>query len=206
MTRVKRRPSRKGVSPDRESITIRPGTIGEILSYVVPRFAVRPDEILNWPPDVFAVAAQFENNDLAGATNLTDLNTTILGADVVYKYKGLSLFAEYYNRKRTPESVSGGSSATSGPAAQSTGSFQSNGYNLEAGYFLKRDKVEIGARFAGYDPSNKTASNSHTEKGCVLNYFILKHTLKVLADFRALRDNQSKEANKEFRLQSQFIF
>lgn len=159
-----------------------------------------------WDKPLIAVAAQFESNDLSGATNLTDLNTTILGADFVYKYKGFSLFAEYFNRKRTPESVSGTSSPTSGSAAQSTGSFQSNGYNIEAGYFLKRDRVHIGARFASYDPTSKTPSNNRSEKGGVVDYFIRKHTVKMLADFRALRNEQSRDTYKEFRVQTQFIF
>lgn len=159
-----------------------------------------------WDKPLVAIAAQFENNDLSGATNLTDLNTTVLGADFVYKYKGFSIFAEYFHRKRKPEAVSGTSSATSGAATQSSGSFNSNGYNVEVGYFLKRDKVEVAARFAGYDPSDRTPSNNRRETGGVFNYFILKHTLKVVADFRALRDDQAKETSKEFRLQTQFVF
>ena len=159
-----------------------------------------------WDKPLVALAAQFESNDLSGATNLTDLNTTVLGADFVYKYKGFSLFAEYYNRKRKPEAVSGTSSNSSGAATSSSGTFHSNGYNLEAGYFLKRDKVEIALRFAGFDPSDQTPSNNHKETGGVLNYYILKHTLKVVADFRALRDDLIKETNKELRVQTQFIF
>ncbi len=159
-----------------------------------------------WDKPLVAIAGQFESNDLSGATNLTDLNTTILGADLVYKYKGFSLFAEYFNRKRSPEAVSGQGSAVSGPAALSSGSFHSNGYNVEAGFFLKRDKVQVAARFAGYDPTDAVASNSHTEKGAALNYFVLKHTLKIVADFRALRDDLAKETNKELRIQTQFIF
>ena len=50
------------------------------------------------------------------------------------------------------------------------------------------------------------ASNNHTEKGGVLNYFILKHTLKVVTDFRVLRDDLVKETSKELRIQTQFIF
>jgi hypothetical protein len=159
-----------------------------------------------WDKPLMAIAGQVESNDLSGATNLTDLNTTVLGADFVYKYKGFALFAEYYNRKRTPEVVSGPSSATSGPSAQSSGSFHSNGYNLEAGYFLKRDKAEVALRLAGYDPSDQTPSNKRTEKGAAFNYFILKHTLKVVADFRSLRDDLARETNKEFRIQTQFVF
>ena len=159
-----------------------------------------------WDKPLLAIAGQFENNDLSGATNLTDLNTTILSADLMYKYKGFSLFAEYYNRKRKPEAVSGTSSATSGPATQSGGAFHSNGYNVEAGYFLKKDKIEIAARFAEYDPSDRTPSNKRSEKGGVFNYFVLKHTLKVVADFRSLHDDLVKETAKELRIQTQFIF
>lgn len=159
-----------------------------------------------WDKPLLALGAQFENNDLAGATNLTDLNTTILGADLVYKYKGFSVYAEYFHRKRTPETVSGSSTTTSGTATQSSGSFNSNGYNVQAGYFLKRDKVEVAARFAGYDPSDRTPSNNRKEVGGVLNYFVDKHYLKVVADFRALRDDRVKQTTKELRIQTQFIF
>ena len=110
-----------------------------------------------WEKPLLAIAAQFEHNDLGGASNLTDLNTTILGADLVYKYRGFSLFGEYFNRKRKPEAVSGTSSATSGAATLSTGSFHSNGYNFEAGYFLKRDKAQIAVRFAGIGTQRQLA-------------------------------------------------
>ena len=159
-----------------------------------------------WDKPLFAIAAQFENNDLSGATNLTDFNTTVLGGDIVYKYKGFSLFGEYFNRKRKPEAVSGTSSATSGPATTSSGSYHSNGYNVEAGYFLKRDKAEVAFRIAGYDPSDRIPSNNRRETGGVFNYFVLKHTLKIVADFRASRDDSSKETSKELRLQTQFVF
>ena len=159
-----------------------------------------------WDKPLLAIAGQFENNDLSGATNLTDLNTTIWSADLVFKSKGFSLFGEYFHRKRKPEAVSGTSNATSGPATQSSGSFQSNGYNVQAGYFLKRDKVEVAFRFAGYDPSSTIASNNRKETGGVLNYFILKHDLKLTADFRSLRDDLVRETSKELRVQAQFIF
>ncbi len=159
-----------------------------------------------WDKPLLALGGQFENNDLSGATNLTDLNTTILGADLVYKYKGFSLFAEYYHRKRTPEAVSGSSTTTSGSSTASSGSFNSNGYNVQAGYFLRRDKVEVAVRFAGYDPSNQTPSNSRRETGAVFNYFILKHLLKVVTDFRALRDDRVRQTARELRVQTQFIF
>jgi phosphate-selective porin OprO and OprP len=159
-----------------------------------------------WEKPLLAIAGQFENNDLSGATNLTDLETTVVGADLMYKYKGFSLFAEYYNRKRTLEAVSGTSSNTSGAATRSSGSYHSNGYSIEAGFFLKRDKIEVAARYAAYDPSDQVPSNIRHETGGALNYFILKHTLKVVADFRALRDDLVQETAKELRIQTQFVF
>lgn len=158
-----------------------------------------------WDKPLIAIAGQYELNDLSGATNLTDLKTQVLGGDIVFKSKGFSLFAEYFNRKRTPEAVSGTSTATGGASQAASGSYHSNGYNVQAGYFLKRDKVEVAARFAGWDPSDRVAKDNRTERGGVLSYYILKHAFKVQADFRALRESQ-RETAKEFRLQTQFMF
>jgi len=159
-----------------------------------------------WDKPLLALGGQFESNDLSGATNLTDLNTTIFGADLLYKYKGFSIFAEYYHRTRKPEAVSGTSSNTSGTATQSSGSFQSNGYNIQGGYFLKRDKVEVAFRYATYDPSNKTPSNDLKETGGAFIYYIQKHSFKVITDFRALRDDLVRQTTKELRIQTQFMF
>lgn len=159
-----------------------------------------------WDAPLFAIAGSFEHNDLSGATNLTDLKTTILGADVVFKSKGFSLFAEYYDRKRTPESVSGSSTTSGGGAVGASGSYKSNGYNVQAGYFLKRDTLEVAARVAGWDPTNQTSSNDITERGGSINYFIRKHALKIQADFRALRDEARRATTKELRVQTQFMF
>jgi phosphate-selective porin OprO/OprP len=170
------------------------------------KFAYSEVAFEGWDKPLLAIGGQFENNDLSGATNLTDFNTTILSGDLAFKYKGFSLFAEYYNRKRTPEALSGTTSATSGPAAQSSGSFHSNGYNVEAGLFLQKDRVQVAARFAGYDPTDQLASNNHTERGGVLNCFILKHLLKVVTDFRVLKVDLLKQTSKELRIQTQVIF
>ena len=138
-----------------------------------------------------AVGAQFENNDLRGVTNATDFNTTILGADAVFKYKGFSLFGEYFDRRRKPET---------GQA------FDANGYHAQAGYFLKRDVVEVAVRYAAFDPSSLIPDNDHTEKGLALNYYLNKHNLKVQADFRALHDEARARAGKELRVQTQVRF
>jgi len=143
---------------------------------------------------LMAFGASFENNNLYGATSagigggsVSDLNTTILGGDVVFKYKGLSLFGEYFHRDRTPEEGD---------------SFLSNGYNFQAGYFLIRDKLEIAFRYAGWDPTDQVTHNDRTEIGGVINYFLRKHRFKFQADFRELKDEARDHKTRELRVQT----
>jgi hypothetical protein len=140
---------------------------------------------------LLALGAQFENNDLSNATNATDYNTTIFGADLVFKFRGFSLFGEYFWREREPET---------GDA------FDSNGFHVQAGYFLKRDKIEIAFRYAAYDPSDAIAGNDRTEIGGALNYFIHGHNLKLQSDFRQLEDEARGITNHELRIQTYLVF
>jgi phosphate-selective porin OprO and OprP len=153
---------------------------------------------------LLAVAGQFEQNNLAYTSNVSDnLKTTIWGADVVFKYKGFSLWAEYLARDRKPQ-PSG--SVEPGQSPFPTVAFNSNGWHGQAGYFLKRDVFEVAMRYATYDPTDRTANNDRTEVGGALNYFINKHFLKLQADFRQLEDKAQKTKNKELRIQSQVMF
>jgi phosphate-selective porin OprO/OprP len=140
---------------------------------------------------LLAIAGQYERNDLHNATNADDLDTRILGADAVLKYRGLFLFAEYFARHRRPETGT---------------AFDSNGYHAQAGYFLLRDRLEVGARWAGYDPSDLIAGNDRTEWGGVVNYYFNRHNLKVQGDFRQLEDDARRTKTKELRLQTQVVF
>ena len=153
---------------------------------------------------LLAVAGEFEQNNLAYASNVSDnLKTTIWGGDVVFKYKGFSLWAEYLARDRKPQPVG---SVDPSQAPFSTVAFNSNGWHGQAGYFLKRDVVEVALRYATYDPTDRIANNDRTEVGGALNYFINKHFLKLQADFRQLENKADKTKNKELRIQSQVMF
>jgi phosphate-selective porin len=140
---------------------------------------------------LLAVSAGFESNDLTGVTNATDFKNTIFGSDVVFKYRGFSLFGEYFARERTPERGQ---------------SFNSNGYHVQAGYFVKRNKAELAFRYAGWDPSDAVAENDRREIGGAFNYFINKHPLKLQADFRQLEDDARDTKDRELRLQFQVAF
>lgn len=140
---------------------------------------------------LLAIAAELEHNDLHGATTLNDLRTTIIGGDLVFKFKGFSAFTEYFARDRKPET---------GP------SFGSNGWHAQVGYFLKRDKVEAALRYARFDPTDEIPDNDQIETGGALSYFLRKHGLKVVADFRQLENRGRKTKDKELRVQTQVMF
>jgi hypothetical protein len=151
-----------------------------------------------------AVAGQFEQNNLAYTSNVSDnLKTTMLGADVVFKYRGFSIWAEYLARDRTPQPVG---SVDPSQSFFSTAKFNSNGWHGQAGYFLKRNVLEVALRYATYDPTDRVPGNDRTEVGGALNYFVNKHFLKVQADFRQLENKADKSKTKELRIQSQVMF
>jgi phosphate-selective porin OprO/OprP len=143
---------------------------------------------------LFALAGQLENNNLFGATGgglggvgPSDLNTTILGGDAVFKFKGFSLFGEYFARSREPEAGE---------------TFDSNGYNVQAGFFLVRDRLELAFRYAGWDPTDLVPDNERTEIWGVVNYFLRGHRFKFQADFRQLEDQVRDHKTRELRVQA----
>jgi phosphate-selective porin OprO and OprP len=140
---------------------------------------------------LLAIAAQFEHNDQHGSTNADDFKTSIVGGDVAFKFKGFSAFAEYFARRREPET---------------TARFDSPGFHAQAGYFLVRDKWEVALRYATYDPSDAIPDNDRIEMGGALSYFVRRHLLKVQADFRQIEDEARGDKDKELRVQTAVVF
>jgi phosphate-selective porin OprO/OprP len=141
---------------------------------------------------LLALGVEFEDNNQFYSTNANNLSWTTFGGVAVFKYRGFSTFVEAFDRKRTPQDGSA--------------SFHSNGWHVQAGYFVVRDKVELAFRYAAWDPTDQVPGNDQTETGGAVGYFILKHDLKVQADFRALRDDSLGTTNHELRIQTQFVF
>ena len=154
------------------------------------RYSESDFESRNGKP-LLEVAGQYERNNQHGSTNIDDLDTRIFGLDAVFKYHGLFLFAEYFARHRTPET---------------SPEFDSNGFHAQAGYFLIRDRLEVAARWAGYDPSDLIPDNDRKEVGGVVNYYFNRHNLKLQADFRQIDDDGRETKNQELRVQAQVVF
>jgi hypothetical protein len=141
-----------------------------------------------------ALGVGFERNDArtraAGSAAPAGILREVTGADVVVKYRGVSLMAEGFRRTITP---------AAGRA------YLSNGYHLQAGWFVKRNVLEAAVRYAAWEP-NKAPSDRRSEKGLAVSYFLNRHLLKVQADGRRVTDAASRQRHLEVRGQLQFLF
>jgi len=138
-----------------------------------------------------ALAADWESNDQRGATSGNDLLNETTGTDVVFKYRGLFAYGEYFDRNSTPESGA---------------KFRSSGLVAEIGWLIVPRKVEIAGRWARIDPSNLVASDDRTETGVAVSWYLHGHNLKLQSDFRALKDESKAATDHEGRIQMQMIF
>jgi hypothetical protein len=147
---------------------------------------------------LFAVAAQYEANNLQDLDPNTDaIDREVFGGDVVFKFKGVSVFGEYFRRVSEPEIAV---------------DFETRGWATQVGWFVYRRHVEVALRFAtlefaGAPSSLVSAKNSdRNERGVALNWFLNKHALKLQADLRRIENEVTDLADDEARLQMQFIF
>jgi len=147
---------------------------------------------------IWAVAVSFEKNDFFRTTTGTDLRDTVWGFDGQFKFKGFSAKGEYYLREREPEAAANGT-----PGAK----FDSDGYFAQAGYLIgAKRQWEVVARYGSFDPTSATGGNDQTEVRGGLNYYYMRHALKVQADYGRLKNKANGVENDEFRLQTQFLF
>jgi phosphate-selective porin OprO/OprP len=150
---------------------------------------------------LLAIAANVLNNNRHNVTTGNDLNNTQFSGDYIFKYKGFGSVAEYHYRKSKPE----------------TGAeFKDKGFLVQASYDFKAPGVaggawwELAGRYSQIDPSDLRSGDKQKEIGAALSYYYNKHNMKVQADFRQIKDEAANTGagtkNKEFRLQTQFIF
>lgn len=140
---------------------------------------------------LLAVSAQYESNDRGGATAGNDVHRELIGGDVVFKYKGFSIYGDYTEGTDDPE----------------TGiDIDVEGLILQAGYFVIPQRLEVALRWAELNLNTAIRNNERTEEGIALGYFWNKHTHKVQADYRILETKLTGIKDEEFRLQYQLIF
>ena len=145
---------------------------------------------------------QFSNNDRCFATTGNDLNNTTWAVDYSFKYKGFASIGEYADAQ-----VGAGDRAPSSTtrACCCRRPTPSRRPACPGASFW-----ELAFRYAQVDPSDLVDDNDRDEIGGALNYYYNRHNLKIQADYRQLKDDAANAGrgttNKEFRLQTQFIF
>lgn len=145
---------------------------------------------------LLAVAGQFEITEQSGVASGTasafQRELEIYGFDAVFKYKGLFVFYDHYERN-TKNVVS-------------SSKVDSRGYNFQAGYFVIKQKLEIAGRYSEIDLNKDVSNDANKEYGVAVGYFYNKHNLKLQGDYRRLETQVSSTVFDEFRVQLQFIF
>lgn len=145
---------------------------------------------------IFTISGAFEQNDLSFvATDLkTNLKSTLFTIDTMFKYRGFSATGAYTWGEREPQEVNE--------------KYDTSGWFLQAGYFLKPQTWEIAARYGQQDPSDLVGPDKITEIRGGLNYFYARHALKVQLDFGQIKTERADGDRKsnELRIQTQFIF
>jgi phosphate-selective porin OprO/OprP len=144
---------------------------------------------------LFAIAGQYESNEraqaAAGTTPADSVDREIVGGDVVLKYKGLSVYGEFFDATTERRVAS---------------DFDSSGTIFQVGYFVIPKKFEIAARLAELDPNSDRDDDEREERGVAFGYFFNKHAHKLQADYRQLENKATNREDDEFRLQYQLIF
>jgi phosphate-selective porin OprO/OprP len=147
---------------------------------------------------IWAVALNYEKNSFFRTTTGVDLRDDVYGADAIFKFKGFSATGAYFWREREPEAAANGT-----PGAK----FDSNGFYAQAGYLIGAKRMwEVVGRYGSTDPTSLTGGNDQTEVRGGLNYYYVRHALKVQADFGRLKNKLNGVSNDELRIQTQFLF
>jgi Phosphate-selective porin O and P len=145
---------------------------------------------------IYAVALNYEHNDFHRTTTGNDLKADVVGIDGVYKFKGVFATAEYYLRRRTPETG---------------GKFRADGGFGQVGVMLNSYRTwEAAFRYGSRDANEKIGNDTIKEYRAGLNYYYRRHSLKFQIDGGLVETGLAaaggKRKDAEVRTQAQFIF
>lgn len=127
-----------------------------------------------------------------------DLKT--LFADAMFKFNGLSVMAEYADKRTNGSPVVEVDLAGDVSKAFYTG----KGYNLQAGYLLSNN-FELAGRYTLINPEKVTQRGNQTQYTLGLSRYISEHTLKFQTDISLLQETgESDELMYRFQVEIGF--
>ena len=163
-----------------------------------------------------SIAATYNFNDRAAKTKgsqgsyMTDAtstnidgffnsNVTTIFADMMFKYKGISVMGEYANR--TADVINHFSADSTSSASVMAGS----GMNFSIGYLFKNN-WEVATRYASYTPNTLLVDNAEARYTLGVSRYIVGHALKVQADVTYKTEENTTDTKLMYRLQIDFHF
>jgi len=130
---------------------------------------------------------------------LYNSNITTIFADLMFKYKGLSVMGEYANRNA--DVINHFSADSTSTASVMAGS----GMNLGLGYMFKSN-WELAARVATYTPHVDYADNAEQRYTFGVSRYIVGHALKVQGDVTYKMEDNTTDGELMYRLQIDIHF
>jgi hypothetical protein len=170
------------------------------------------------PTPKLSIAGAFNYNDRgarekATGVFMTDTNGVYLQrsvytafADLMFKYKGFSLFAEFamkdylFQNGETVESI-GSEIVDADENTYLTG----NGILIQAGYLFKNN-IELAGRFTTVTPSWKGSFDGLREYTLGLSKYVVGHSLKIQTDITLVDKFDSPDPTLRYRLQVELGF
>ena len=108
-------------------------------------------------------------------------------ADMMFKYQGFSVMAEYVDRKvdkGPPFPILEGSRTLGNPTGDVGAFYSGKGINLQTGYIFENN-IEVATRYTKLTPD---FYNDNTQYTFALSKYISKHMLKVQSDFTIIKE------------------
>lgn len=121
-------------------------------------------------------------------------------ADMMYKYNGFSIMAEYCDKQaeRTPVVKE-----SNGVPAESF--FTGKGYNFQMGYLMKNN-WEVAGRYTHIEPEKITGFNKETQYTLGISKYVVGHNLKFQSDFSLLEQEGNEDPELMLRMQVELAF
>ena len=132
-------------------------------------------------------------------------DTLALTADVVFKFRGLSILGEFFYRDVTLQGVPAGDPNNPDAAVAPPAARDGTGWVLQAGYLLPQRLLEIAARVGQVTPADASSSlPGRGEVGGGVSWYPGGHPWKIQADvFHLWDEGRFDEGELRFRLQLQ---
>ncbi len=127
----------------------------------------------------------------------TDISTLFI--DLMYKYKGFSVMAEYADKQAEEVFATNSDGSLTGDAVTA-----GTGLNVQAGYLFGSD-YEIAARYTTIDPDSKLNKEIIDQYTIGASKYLVGHKLKVQADVSYMTE-KGKSDNIMYRMQFDLHF